>query len=331
MRTAAVRRPHPVDLLGAYALEACSPVETATVAAHAAGCPTCSAEIDWLVDVARRVGTTNAAPAPATLRPRVLAAALAARPATEPASTDVLDPYAMQVAAFGELLAGLADEQWYLPSGKYRTVHDLVAHMVESDALVAADLGVGPFPPAGRRARPAERISRRWRGQTDGLLRTIGGAGRVVLDRPVRLAGAGGVRRPLVEAMTQRAFETWVHAEDIRDTLALPPQPPPAEHVRRIVAFGLGLVPGAMDAAGRGHRRKSVHLELSGDGGGRYVVPLSAIYDGAAPTAEVSLPAERFCRLMAGRIQPAGSGIRVSGDELIAADFIAVAATLGCD
>jgi len=331
MRTAAVRRPHPEDLLGAYALDACSPVEAATVAAHAAACPTCTAEIDLLVSVTQRVGTTNAAPPPPALRNRVLTAALAARPATEPASTDVLDPYAIQVAAFGELLAGLADEQWYLPSGKYRTVHDLVVHMVESDGLVAADLGVGPFPPAGRRARPAERISRRWRGQSDGLLRTIGDAGRTVLDRPVRLAGTGGVRRPLIEAMTQRAFETWVHAEDIRGTLALAPQPPPGEHIRRIVGFGLGLVPAAMDAAGRGHRRRAVQLSLSGDGGGAFVVPLSAIYDGGAPTAEVALSAEGFCRLMAGRIQPAEAGVRMSGDQQLAADFIAVAATLGCD
>ena len=126
MRTAAVRRPHPVDLLGAYALDACSPAEAATVAAHAAGCTTCADEIDHLIAAAQRVGTTNAAPPPAALRNRVLAAALAARPAAEPAAGDALDPYALQVAAFDELLRGLTDEEWYLPSGKYRTVHDLV-------------------------------------------------------------------------------------------------------------------------------------------------------------------------------------------------------------
>jgi uncharacterized protein (TIGR03083 family) len=331
MRTAAVRRPHPVDLLGAYALDACSPAESATVAAHAAGCPACAAEIGWLAAAAQRVGTTHASPPPKTLRSHVLAAALAARPATERATGEALDPYAMQVAAFGDLLAGLADEQWYLPSGKYRTVHDLVAHLVASDGLVAADLGVDPAPVAGRRVRPAERITRRWRGQSDGLLRTIATAGTTVLDRPVRLAGTGGARRPLVEAMTQRAFETWIHAEDIRSALALPERLPPPEHVARIVGFGLNLLPGAMDAAGRGHAGRSVQLDLSGGGGGTYIVPLSATYDGAAPTAVVALPAVRFCRLMAGRRAPADHGIRVSGDQRIAEDFIAVAATLGCD
>jgi len=331
MRTAAVRRPHPVDLLGAYALDACSPAEAATVAAHAAGCTTCADEIDHLIAAAQRVGTTNAAPPPAALRNRVLAAALAARPAAEPAAGDALDPYALQVAAFDELLRGLTDEEWYLPSGKYRTVHDLVVHLADSDGLVAADLGAGPVRASGRRVRPSERITRRWRQQSDGLLRTIGDAGSAVLSRPVRLAGGDGTRRPLVEALTQRAFETWIHAEDIRGTLARPAQSPPPEHIARIVGFGLGLLPAAMDAARRAHPGRAVRLELTGAGGGTYVVPLSAAYDGAAPAADIALPAERFCRLMAGRSDPAASGIRVTGDQRFAADFIAVAATLGCD
>jgi uncharacterized protein (TIGR03083 family) len=331
MRTTAVRRPHPVDLLGAYAVDACSPVEAATVAAHAAGCPTCTGEIDFLTTTAHRVGATNAASPPVALRERVLAAALTARPAVDPVAGDLLTPYAVQAAAFGDLLAGLADEQWYLPSGPYRTVHDLVTHLVESDGLVAADLGLGPLPPSGRRVRPAERVARRWRGQSDGLLRRIGGAGGAMLDRPVRLAGASGIRRPLVEALTQRAFETWIHADDIRGTLALPAQPPPADHVCRIVGFGVSLIPRAMDAAGRGHPGRALQLELTGGGGGTYVVPLSAAYDGAAPTAGVALPAVRFCRLMAGRSDPAASEITITGDQRIAADFIAVAATLGCD
>jgi hypothetical protein len=152
-----------------------------------------------------------------------------------------------------------------------------------------------------------------------------------MLDRPVRLAGGSGMRRPLVEALTQRAFETWIHADDIRGTLALPAQSPPPDHVCRIVGFGVGLIPRAMDAAGRGHPGRSIQLELTGGGGGTYVVPLSAAYDGAAPSAQVALPAVLFCRLMAGRSGPAEPAITVTGDQRIAADFIAVAATLGCD
>jgi uncharacterized protein (TIGR03083 family) len=332
MRTAAVRRPHPEDLLGAYALGACSPTEAATVAAHVVACRSCAAEVRRLDTAAHRIGATFAAPPPSALRNRVLTAALAARPAVEPVTGDSLDPYAVQVAAFGGLLANLADDQWYLPSGPYRSVHDLVLHLVDSDGLVAGDLGVGVATASGRRARPAERASRRWRSQSDGLLRAIGDSGGTVLARPVRLAGTGGMRRPLVEALTQRAFETWIHAEDIRTTLRLPAESPPPDHVARIVRFGLALLPGAMDAAGRAHHG-SVRLALSGGGGGTHTVPLTATGPGGdlPVVAEVALPAVSFCRLMAGRSAPAESGIRVTGDERAAADLIVVSATLGCD
>ena len=73
-------------------------------------------------------------------------------------------------------------------------------------------------------------------------------------------------------------------------TLALPAQSPPPEHICRIVGFGVNLIPRAMDASGRGHPGRSVHLELTGGGGGTYVVPLSTTYDGAAPTAGVRKP-----------------------------------------
>jgi hypothetical protein len=89
-----------------------------------------------------------------------------------------------------------------------------------------------------------------------------------------------------------------------------------------------------MDAAGKGHPGGAVRLMLSGAGGGAHTVALSAVArPGAdlAVVAEVDLAAVRFCRLMAGRSVPAEAGIRVAGDDGAAADFIAVAATLGCD
>src|SRR5688500_1819460 len=176
MHSAAVRRPHPVDLLGAFALDACSPAETATVAAHTVGCPTCTTELDQLATVLHGIGAANALPPPPPLRARVLAAADAARPATPATTGALLDALTIQVAAFGGLLSTLTDEQWYLASGPYRTVHDLVAHMADSDRLVAADIGVAPVSAAGRRVRPAQVATRRWRHQTDGMIRTIAGA-----------------------------------------------------------------------------------------------------------------------------------------------------------
>jgi len=338
MRTAAVRRPHPEDLLGAFVLDACSPAENATVAAHAVGCPSCTAEIDHLAGVTHGIGATNAVAPPAALRARVLGRALAAR-AAAPATTGVLlEAYTIQVAALGGLLSSLTDDQWYLPSGKYRTVHDLVEHMADSDGLVAAGIGVAPVAAAGRRVRPTRIATRRWRHQADGVIRAVAGADHAFLEQPVPLAGAPGIRRPLIEAITQRAFETWIHAEDIRGTLRLPTEVPPPEHLDRIVRFGLALLPGAMDAAGRGHPGKWVRLSLSGPGGGAHAVrlsssnhPTTATDAESPPAAEIELTAEGFCRLMAGRVIAAELGVRARGDERAATDLITVAATLGCD
>lgn len=334
MRTAAVRRPHPEDLLGAFVLDACSPAENATVAAHAVGCPACTTEIAHLAGVTHGIAATNTAAPPAALRNRVLGRAFAARSAA-PATTDVLlGAYTIQVAAFGGLLASLTDDQWYLPSGNYRTVHDLVEHMADNDGLVAAGIGVAPVAAAGRRVRPTQIATRRWRHQTDGVIRAISGADHAFLHQPVPLAGAPGIRRPLVEAITQRAFETWIHAEDLRGTLRLPAEVPPPEHIDRIVRFGLALLPGAIDAAGRGHPGRWAHLKLSGAGGGAHTVALSSSTEPTTATdaaAEIELSAEGFCRLMAGRATAAELGVRTHGDERAATDLITVAATLGCD
>ena len=332
MRTAAVRRPHPEDLLGAFALDACSPAESATVAAHTVGCPSCTTELDRFATVLHGIGVLHAAPPPGALRGRVLAAAEAARPAAPAATGALLDAFTIQVAAFGGLLSTLTDEEWYLPSGPYRTVHDLVSHLADSDELVAADIGVAPVAASGRRVRPTQIATRRWRHQTDRMIRTIAGAGPRLLERPVPLAGAPGVRRPLVQAITQRAFETWIHAEDIRGTLRLPAETPPPEHIDRIVRFGLALLPGAMDAAGRG-QPGWVRLRLTGAGGSTHAVSLSSVTTATTdlPAAGIDLSAAGFCRLMAGRASPAELGVRVCGDERVAADLITVAATLGCD
>jgi hypothetical protein len=214
--------------------------------------------------------------------------------------------------------------------------------MADSDGLVAAGIGVAPVAAAGRRVRPTQIATRRWRHQTDGVIRAVAGADQAFLEQPVPLAGAPEIRRPLIEAITQRAFETWTHAEDIRGTLRLPAQVPPPEHINRIVRFGLALLPGAMDAAGRGHPGKWVRLNLSGAGGSAHPVRLSCLNNATTatptagpaespPAAEIELTAEGFCRLMAGRAIAAELGVRARGDERAATDFITVAATLGCD
>jgi hypothetical protein len=73
---------------------------------------------------------------------------------------------------------------------------------------------------------------------------------------------------------------------------------------------------------------------LTGPGGGERQVALSAAHPPAPGTpgvAEIWLPAERFCRLMARRVPLDAVGARISGDAAAAVDLLTVAATMGCD
>ncbi len=320
---------HPADLIGAYVIGACPPEEERSVLEHANRCPSCAAEIAEFSRVADWMSITAARMPVPGLRSRVMSAALAARPAAGSTDTVALhrlvEPYQAQVRELDELLSGLSEPQWSLASGKHRSVRDLVVHLRGNDELVAGVAGV--------RASTVDGDPRRcWRRQADAIIDVVASDGPALLDRQVRLAGRAAIRRPLREALIQRGFETWIHAEDVRGTLRLPSHRPSPQQLTDIVDFAVRLLPGALDAVGRAHPDKAVRLVLTGAGGGTRVVGLSATT--ATPgtvVAEVSLPAERFCRLLAGRLAGSSATAEVDGDRNAANDFLSVAATMGCD
>jgi uncharacterized protein (TIGR03083 family) len=328
---------HAGDLVGPYVMGACSPDEARSVAEHASHCPTCAAEIAAMSRTAEWIGTATArAPAP-QLRSRVLSAALAARPAgpvrdaRDAAEADRLNElYRVQVAELDGLLSGLSQPDWQLPSGPHRSVRDLVVHLHGNDQLVATAAGVGPDTGGSRSPAPDVRL--RWRNQAVAIIAAVGRQDVPLLDRQVRLAGRAVIRRPLREALIQRGFETWIHAEDVRTALDLPPQQPSEQQITDIVDFALRLLPAAMESAGRAHPGRAIRLVLTGEGGGTRQVDLSAADAAAgAVIAQVSLPAERFCRLLAGRLAGSSSDAEIDGDLSAANDFLTVAATMGCD
>ncbi|WP_433303097.1 maleylpyruvate isomerase family mycothiol-dependent enzyme [Actinoplanes sp. CA-030573] len=355
---------HPDDL-EAYAFgDLLSP----SVATHVSGCERCAAIVRRARNAAGWLAGTHAETPPPGLRSRVLGKALSQRPSS---------PYASQAAALADLLDSLLPSQWQARTAGGRTVRELIRHLAGNDGLVLADLGLDAAPsaaaPPGRGAAPPAAappglaaapsaaappglgaappaaaspglgVAPSWRAQSDRLLAVTGD-----LDRPVRLAGRAPMRRPLREALTQRAFETWIHHDDIRAAVALPPAPPPPAHLTRILEFGLALLPGAIDATGRGRPGCSVRLALTGPGGFERVVPLSARGPATGPpaasmplsahrpatgppAASVTMPAERFARLMAGRVPVTPAVATVRGEPGAARLLLTVAATLGCE
>jgi uncharacterized protein (TIGR03083 family) len=234
--------------------------------------------------------------------------------------------YSLQMAAFQELLAGLSPAQWAAPVGKYATVGHLVTHLADNDALVSSGLGLDPTPVTAD-------LADRWLRQAADLVREVGRADSAVLDREVLLAG-GTARHPLRGALTQRAFETWIHADDIRTSLNLSRRDPAPAQLRHIIAFASRLLPAALDTAKRGRPGQSIRLVLTGPGGEERTVALSAAVAPTADTAAiatVSTSAVEFCRLLAGRRTPTAAGVMIEGDARSARDFLAVVVTMGCD
>ena len=99
---------------------------------------------------------------------------------------------------------------------------------------------------------------------------------------------------PGPEATLRKAFETWIHADDVRVALGRPPSPPAPAHLHAVIALGVRLLPPAIGAIGADRPGGAVALALGDPGGGQWTVP--------AP-----------------------------GDRALAAGLLRAAATLGCD
>jgi uncharacterized protein (TIGR03083 family) len=336
------------ELLGAWALDACSADETASVEEHLAGCPACAAEAGRLGRVASGLATTVEAPPPARLRDAVLAAALAARPA---AAEEAGAGYATWVERFDTVLGRLTPAQWRARVVHDLTAQDLVAHLIATDELLAAQLGAAAGPPEDpaeldgtlparrsaasidrHRGRPPERTREAWRAQADRLLGEARSTAPGALDRPVRLADPRLPRQPLRTALVQRLFETWIHTDDVRALLGGPPEPPSERQVALIVGFGVRLLPAALRLAGADRPPRSARLVLAGPGGGDWTIsPAGQDAPAGPPAATVTMDAVEFCYLLGNRRDPDSVPHRTEGDPAVAAALLRATTTLGCD
>jgi uncharacterized protein (TIGR03083 family) len=335
------------ELLGAWALDACSAEETATVEDHLAACPACRTEADRLGRAMAGLATTVAVPPPTRLRGAVLAAATARRPA---AGEEAGIGYATWVDRFDTLLQSLTPAQWRERVIHDWSVQDLVAHLTATDSLLvdqlgAADAGTPEDPaeldgglPARRtaaaigehRGQAPGRTRAGWRAQADRLLRDLGEPG--ALDRQVRLTDPRLPLQPLRTALVQRLFETWIHTDDLRTVLGGPPAPPDGRHVALIVAFGVRLLPAALRLAGADRPPRSARLVLVGPAGGDWTIsPAVQRAPAGPPDATVTMEAVEFCYLLGNRRDPDSVPHRVEGDPDVAATLLRAATSLGCD
>jgi uncharacterized protein (TIGR03083 family) len=277
---------------------------------------------------------------PDDLRDRVLVASLRARAAGRPAPAapeiSPAEAFSRAADALSGVLCVLQAEDWRRPALRGLDVQGLVGHLtgVEEDVHrgLAGDREVAVASHVGSTQAAADRQAGRspaetraqWQHAVRRTLDLIDATGDLGAEVAVH-----GMRLPLSMLLMVRAFELWVHDNDIRQAADLPPSVPDPSTLSLMTQAAARLLPHA--AALEGLREPtSVHLVLTGPGGGTWDIPIGQ--SSSAP-AEVAIVADAvgFCRLAANRATPDGLDLYITGDPDRAAAVLAAASTLGLD
>ncbi|CAM5575230.1 MDMPI N domain containing protein OS=Streptomyces alboniger OX=132473 GN=CP975_15285 PE=4 SV=1 [Streptomyces alboniger] len=358
------------SMLGAWALAACSPAETAAVEEHLGDCGTCADEALRLREAVGLLHRPESLDLDPGLRTRVLESCLDRRPPRIPVPRWAT-PYDAETARLDALLQDIGDAEWHAPvrlrwfegegaTSRRTTVAGVIAHLLTVDGLVAVALGLddplgevgakAPTPAArteaywrGSHFPPTRQVRAPWREQSHDLVRAVSftGGGTGTLAVPY-----GDFELPLHDAMLDRAFECWVHAEDIAEAVDYPYDPPSPRHLNRMIDLAARMLPGvlavrrrtglASPAPGRhlvpaGEPGRSLRLEIEGLGGGDWLIPLDSpgsVGSTEHEVAHVALDGVEFCRLAAGHVPPQEAAAGQVGDREAIRDVLFAAASM---
>jgi uncharacterized protein (TIGR03083 family) len=123
-------------------------------------------------------------------------------------------------------------------------------------------------------------------------------------------------------AYLNRAFETWIHADDIRLAVGRPTDPPPPTHLRDLADLHIRSLPTALRLSGRDHPGHGARIRLTGAVTEEWFIPLSRA-ESADASVTITADALEFCYLAANRRTPEAVPLTVTGDPGIAADLMA--------
>ncbi|MEU0399043.1 MDMPI N domain containing protein [Streptomyces sp. NPDC006197] len=355
------------SLLGAWALSACSAGETKAVENHLTVCAPCADEALRLRDAVTLLHEDRDLDLDPLLRSRVLENCLGRRPARIPVP-DWVTPYDAETARLDALLRDIGESEWHAPVRlkwyeedrivrRKATVAGVIGHLLAVDGLVTTALGlddplgagVPELSPTERTEafwtaldRPPNRAIRGpWRDQSHTLIRTIAFAGRGVADLTVTYKDFA---LPLQDSLLERAFECWLHADDIATAVAYPYAPPSGPHLHGMIDLAARLLPGALanrrrtglagpakELVAAGAPGRSLHLEVEGAGGGHWYISLdspAAIGSPERAVAQVAMDGVEFCQLVAGHITPEEAAAGQDGDREAIRDVLSATASL---
>lgn len=326
------------DLLGAYALDACDDDEVDAVEELLRRRPDLAPEVGRLSQAATWIGATEALSAPEALHASLLSAVRARR------SPEAIDAaarcYAASTVRLGETIDALEVGDHAEPTPNGLTARDLVVHLAAQETALARAVGALPTDePASAdietntaelleelRGRPVDDARAMWQQSVDAVQTWARGAGAERADARIEWLGMSFVRD---DVLVIRAFENWIHRDDLRDIEGRPSDPPPADEIHEMADFSARMMPSALALSQRSRRGKTARLVLTGPGGGVWLVPMDGDADVQEPP-DVTLTADvvEWCRVFGERLDPAALPRRVDGDEALVADLLASAPAL---
>lgn len=330
------------ELLAAWAVGALQPADEKTLPAHLAECEPCATEAERLRETVRLLdGGSPWTPVPAAAaRPDgVLAVALRSRPAAVQVAAHTA-PYAGAVAALRALLAEVtAAAAWGTPVVHGWDVHATVAHLLAADEPLVRRLGLNTRVPDSRipadlpwgdawevrtadviaheRARTPDSTLAAWRAQAESLLASPEARDPQLAARATTLMG---MRLPIADHFLVRAFEVWIHTDDIGRALGHAVPPPPHPHLWQLIGLAVRVLTAAL-----GPSAPPVRFTLTAPDQDAHWVLGS---EDTPARAELTLDPVDFCLLVGGRYEPAAIPREIAGDETAARNVLDRAASL---
>ncbi|MEZ0065136.1 uncharacterized protein (TIGR03083 family) [Streptacidiphilus sp. MAP12-20] len=343
-------------LLGAWALDACPPEEAARLEAHLANCPSCAEEGHRLRDAAGWLSADEPLDPEPSLRRAVLDGCLGRRDATfhVPAYAE---PYVAETARLDALLRDLGELDWLEQAAltwhggtELRRPAEVLCHLAAVDGVLARALGL-PDPASGddlltrteevrsaQSRRSPEAVRAFWRAQTRAVVETAALA-------PPETAGErvnyGAFQIPVRDAFLDRAFECWIHADDIAEAVGYPYHPPRGAHLRQLIGLAAKLLPlalaslreaGLATSPAVAEQPRVLKLIIEGRGESEWLVPVDdpswTPPPGTEPTSTLAIDGAEFCFLCAARRDPRRVPVGITGDPTLARDLLSAAPLL---